>query len=66
MAGISLAKDLIKPLTDGLALLKADPEKFMKFDAPNGWGTYEHFVAFVEDYLAACIDNPDATIGVSR
>ncbi len=64
--GITKAEQLIAPLTDGLAALKADPEKFEQFNAPNGWGLYKHFVPFVEEYLAACIENPSATIRVSR
>jgi len=64
--GVSLAGELIQPLTDGLARLKADPEHFKKFDSPNGWGLYKHFVPFVEQYLEACKENPDATIHVDR
>ncbi len=64
--GITTAGQLIEPLKAGLAALKADPEKFKVFNAPNGWGLYEHFVPWVEEYLAACERNPDATIRVSR
>jgi hypothetical protein len=64
--GIKTAGQLIQPLTDGLALLKSDPERFKKFNAKNGWGMYEHFVPFVEDYLNACIENPAAEVEVSR
>lgn len=64
--GISKAFDLIKPLEAGLATLRADPEKFEKLNAPNGWGKYEHFVPFVEKYLEACKESPNAEISVSR
>lgn len=64
--GIKKAQELIGPLTDGLADLKARPEFFKQFNAPNGWGMYEHFVPFVEKYLAACKENPDADIQISR
>lgn len=60
------AKDAIEALEGGLALLRSDPVRFSKFDAPNGWGTYRDFVPFVEQALKACRDHPDATIGVSR
>lgn len=63
---ITVAKDLIDPLTEGLARLEDKPEHYRKFDAPNGWGTYDNFVDFVRDYLKACQENPDATIEVSR
>ena len=64
--GIVRADQLIEPLTVGLEKLKADPEYYQKFNAPNGWGMYEHFVPFVEDYLQACKENPDAEVNVSR
>lgn len=65
-ANITTAAQLIEPLRAGLALLKADPARFEKYNAPNGWGMYEHFVPFVEDYLRACEENPDAKVRVSR
>lgn len=64
--GITKANQLIEPLTRGLALLKSDPKRFEAFNAPNGWGLYEHFVPFVEGYLNACRENPDADVYVSR
>ena len=63
--GIKTASELVEPLTVGLALLKSDPARFMAFDSPNGWGLYVHFVPFVENYLAACIDHGDANVEVS-
>lgn len=60
------AEQLIEPLRAGLALLKSDPVRFKKFDAPNGWGLYEHFVPWVENYLKACEENPDGLISISR
>lgn len=64
--GITDAIDLIAPLDCGLALLKAKPEHFRQFNAPNGWGLYEHLVKFVSEYLTACKDNPKAKVRVSR
>ena len=63
---ITKAFDLIKPLEEGLSLLKSDPAKFEKFNAQNGWGLYENFVPFIEKYLNACKENPDAEISISR
>lgn len=60
--GITKAEQLIEPLERGLSFLQADPEKYRQLDAANGWGKYEHLVAFVEQYLAACRDNPDADV----
>lgn len=62
----TLAKDIIPLLEKGLSDLKTRPEYFEKFNSPNGWGMYEHFVPFVEKYLEACKEYPDAIIEVSR
>lgn len=60
------ARDLIEPLRTGLARLKSDPAHFKAFDPENGWGSYDGFVPWVERYLAACEENPDAVVEVSR
>lgn len=60
------AMQLVIPLQIGLDKLKADPEKHEKFNAANGWGTYENFVKFVQNYLDACTNNPTALVSASR
>jgi hypothetical protein len=64
--GKTKAGEIIELLEKGLADLKARPEHFEKFNSPNGWGMYEHFVPFVEEYLEACKKYPDAIIRISR
>ena len=64
--GIVKAGELIEPLSEGLAKLKAEPGRFKEFNVSNGWGLYEHFVPFVEQYLEACKAYPNATVSVSR
>ena len=59
-------KDIVKNLEKGLKKLKDKPEKFEQFNAPNGWGMYEHFVPFVEEVLDACKQYPNATIKTCR
>ena len=63
---ITHAAQLIEPLRVGLALLERDPAYYRQFNPTNGWGTYEKLVEFTREYLAACIENPDAEIHVSR
>lgn len=63
---ISKAKQLIVPLAKGLESLIEKPDYYKTFNPENGWGTYEGLVSFVENYLKACIDNPDADVSVSR
>ena len=60
------AKDIIEKVEKGLADLKARPEYFEQFNSPNGWGMYEHFIPFVQEYLEALKEYPDAEIYISR
>lgn len=60
------ASEIIELLEKGLSDLKERPKYFEKFNSPNGWGMYEDFVPFVEEYLNACKEHPDTTIEVSR
>jgi len=64
--GITKARQLVEPLTKGLAWLKEHRTEAETHNAPNGWGLYEHFVPFVEKYLAACQAHPEATVDVWR
>lgn len=63
---ITKAAQLIEPLREGMALLLSDPERFKKFDPQNKWGDYDGLVDFVREYLAACEENPNASVSVSR
>ncbi|MBB5508109.1 hypothetical protein [Paraburkholderia atlantica] len=53
--GITRAKELIDPVYGGLTDMIQRPSHYEQFNAANGWGLYENFVA-----------NPDATIEVWR
>ena len=64
--GITKAAQLIEPLRAGLALMRSDPARFKKYNAPNGWGTYRDFVPWVAEYLAACEKYPEAAVSVWR
>ena len=63
---VATAEQLVPLLEAGLETLRADPERFKKFNPENGWGDYEGLVNFVEAYLEACKENPDAEVNVSR
>jgi hypothetical protein len=60
------AHSLIKPLEAGLKELKANPNTYKLLNPENGWGDYDGLVEFVENYLAACKQYPNAKIEVSR
>lgn len=64
--GIEEAGQLIPILRAGIERLTADPDGFRKFNPENGWGSYEGLLEFTRRYLAACEDNPDATVRVWR
>ena len=64
--GIRRAGELVEPLKAGLALLKSDPERFKAYDAKNGWGIYDDFISWLEDYIVACEKYSDAEIEISK
>ena len=63
---ITKAKELVEPLREGLHKLKSEPEKYKKFNPENGWGSYDGLVKFVDNYLNACYEYPEAEVNVSR
>lgn len=63
---ITKASELIEPLREGLHELKTNPEKYKKFNPDNGWGSYDGLVKFVENYLNACYEYPNADVEVWR
>lgn len=64
--GAKRASDILPLLEKGYADMKARPEYYKQFDSPNGWGLYVHFLPWLEKYLNACKNYPDAIIEVSR
>jgi hypothetical protein len=64
--GIATAGQLLPIINTGLAELKSDRNRLVKFQSPNGYGTYEGFVNWLERYRLACENHPDALIEVSR
>lgn len=64
--GITKARGLIEPLSIGLSLMKREPSRFIALNPSNGWGSYDGFVPWIEQYLAACCRWPDADVSVSR
>ena len=65
-ANPSKANEIIPVLEKGLADLKARPKHYEKFNASNGWGMYDNFVPFVEKYLDALKEFPEADIDIWR
>jgi hypothetical protein len=63
---IEIATQLVAPLEKGLAELRDKPDHYRQYNPENGWGDYEGLVKFVEKYLAACKEYPQATIHTWR
>lgn len=59
------AELLIPRLIGGLKRLNENPQIYKNLDARNGWGTYDQFVPWIERYLNACIEYPDALVEVN-
>ena len=64
--GITHAKQLIEPLTEGYRDLLENREHLQTFNPSHGWGTYDGLVTFVRDYLEACIKYPIALVMADR
>lgn len=64
-SGVKYGRDLIAPLETGLKKMKDDPAYFRRFDAKNGWGTYDDFMPWLENVLAQCKEYPDGEVEVS-
>ena len=60
------AADILSVLEQGLEDMRADPARFEKFNASNGWGTYGDAVPFLADLVLACRKNPSAVVRVSE
>lgn len=64
--GAEKAADLVPILTEGLRVLREDPDRFKALNPENGWGSYEGLVRFVQSYLDACMESPEAAVRASR
>ena len=64
--GVTKAWELIEPLSKALEQMDENPNYYRKFDAPNGWGTFEGLMCFIERYLEKCKEYPNSYIEVSR
>ena len=64
--GLTKARHLIPFLELGVQKLRGDPAQFKNLNPPNGWGSYETFLPWVESYLLACKIFPDALVETCR
>lgn len=64
--GITTAAQMIAPLEAGIARMRTDPDSFRQLEPDNKWGTYDDFLPWLEQYLQACKDYPEAEVRASR
>ena len=60
------ASDLISPLAQAISELRNYPNHYDKFNADNGWGTREQFVAWLDELLKNCEKYPNAIFYSTR
>ena len=60
------ANEIISIIEKGLKDMKARPKHYETFNSSNGWGMYEHFVPFIEKYLKALKEYPEAFVECDR
>lgn len=57
-----VADELVPKLASALADLQARHDYYSQFNPPNGWGSYDVFVEFVQALLNACREHPMAKV----
>ncbi len=63
--GITNAKQAIEPMIMAIKDMKNRPDYFKKFNPKNGFGDYDNFIVWLDEYLKACVSYPKAHINVS-
>lgn len=60
------AFEVLPYLRGGLDDMRAKPDEYAALDAPNGWGTYNNALPWLERLVAAFEEMPNGIIGVSK
>lgn len=60
------ASEVLPVLVNGLSDMIAYPEKYKKYNSPNGWGLYENAVPWLAELIKGFNENPDAIIEVRK
>ena len=60
------AKQIAIPLTKALIYINTHEKELSEYNPENGWGSYYSLKDFVEQYLIACCDYPNARIKICR
>jgi hypothetical protein len=57
---------VFEALEAGLDSMKKNQDFYKRYNPKNGWGSYDNFIPWVERYISACKQYPDATVNVWR
>ena len=60
------AHEIIEIIEKGLEDMKARPKHYETFNSSNGWGMYHNFVPWIEKYLKALKEYPEAFVECDR
>lgn len=58
----TLGRDAIPTLENAILEMLKNPAMFKELNPPNGWGSYEGALEFLNELLIACTHHPKATI----
>ena len=59
-----LAAKAAPVLAQAIASMRLEPGRFEALNPPNGWGTYEDALEFLETFLSHCVAHPKATVKI--
>jgi len=60
------ARTISPALEEAVRRMKVDPAAYVALNPPNGWGSYEDALPWLERLLVACKAHPSAIVGVSK
>lgn len=60
------SKEILPILEKGLKDMKEKPDEYKKLDAPNGWGTYEQALSWLDKLIEEFKEYPDGEIWISK
>lgn len=64
--GYVYAREIVECLHTGWSKLYHHPDLYKQYNPENGWGSYEGLLEFVRKYHAACMENPESELRISR
>lgn len=56
--------EMVEILKDAIYEIQSKPDEYRKYESPNGWGTMNSTVAFLEEVRENCVEFPTAVLDV--